>query len=394
VEKITNTNVKPGAIIIEGHVQGLSNVRSLGEAGVPVFVVDKTSCIAQFSKYCTKYFKCPDFQLDSFADFLIELARNENINGWVLIPSNDHAVYTIAKHEARLKSYYKITSPGLNIIEQIYDKLTLIQLAEVCGVPVPKTWNFSKIDVSAFHDLSFPVLTKGRFGLSFYRTFGKKAFLANSADDFVEQTKHIEEKAAISNIITQELIPFDGSNKTISYTAFCEMGTIKAWWMGEKIREHPLKFGTATFARSVNVEVCHLQSIPLLKALQYNGVCEVEYLFDPRDQQYKLIEINPRTWLWVGLAKACGVDFAMMLYNMANGATNNFPSSYDEDVYWINPVSDTVFSMVSIFKGYLSPSAYFTSLLKGKKINALLNKSDWKPAAMYLFNVFSFLSNR
>ncbi len=31
---------KPGAIIIEGHVQGLSNVRSLGEAGIPVFVID------------------------------------------------------------------------------------------------------------------------------------------------------------------------------------------------------------------------------------------------------------------------------------------------------------------------------------------------------------------
>ena len=31
---------KKGAVIIEGHVQGLSNTRSLGEAGIPVIVAN------------------------------------------------------------------------------------------------------------------------------------------------------------------------------------------------------------------------------------------------------------------------------------------------------------------------------------------------------------------
>ncbi len=29
--------------------------------------------------------------------------------------------------------------------------------------------------------------------------------------------------------------------------------------------------------------------------------------------KYKLIEINARTWLWVGLAKACGIDYANII---------------------------------------------------------------------------------
>ena len=38
-------------------------------------------------KILQKILLCPDFQTDEFADFLITLAKNENIRDWVLIPS-------------------------------------------------------------------------------------------------------------------------------------------------------------------------------------------------------------------------------------------------------------------------------------------------------------------
>ena len=75
-----------GAIIIEGHVQGLSNTRSLGSKGIPVYVVDINTCIARYSKYCKKFFICPSFKSDEFADFLIQLAKEERIKDWVLDP--------------------------------------------------------------------------------------------------------------------------------------------------------------------------------------------------------------------------------------------------------------------------------------------------------------------
>ncbi len=75
---------RPGAIIIEGHVQGLANTRALGREGIPVFVIDKTNCIARYSKYCKKYFRCPDFTKYEFVDFLIQLAKRENLKDWVL----------------------------------------------------------------------------------------------------------------------------------------------------------------------------------------------------------------------------------------------------------------------------------------------------------------------
>ena len=386
-------NKQPGAIIIEGHVQGLSNTHSLGESGISVFVMDTHDCVARYSKYCKKFFKCPPFDSDELADFLIRLADEHNLEGWLLMPSNDHAVLTISRNKKQLEKYFEAITPGLDIIENIYDKSKLIKVAEETGVPVPETYYAPNTKIESF-DLAFPVITKGKQGLNFAKATGRKAFLANDTDEFKEQLEHIEKTVPITNTFTQEVIPDNGINKTVSYAAFCENGEIKAYWMGIKLREHPLRFGTATFAESVFIDECHRQSVPLLKALSYTGVCEVEYIQDPRDNRYKLIEINARTWLWVELAKRCGVDFAKIAYDYVNGNKINYPKSYDIGVKWINPFSDTAYSLMAIFKGKLGAKRYLSSLIKGKTISALFYKKDILPGIQYLLKIFYFLKNR
>ncbi len=387
-------NKAPGAIIIEGHVQGLSNTRSLGEKGIPVIVIDKVNCIARYSKYCKKFFLCPDFIKDEFAYFLIDLAKKENIRDWVLLPSNDHAVYTISKHKALLEQYFKVITPGIDIIDNIYDKARLIGIAKKCDVPIPKTQFFTSVNDKILETIRFPVITRGRNGLSFYKIMLKKALIANDEQELRAQLKIISEKYSIEGTFTQSVIPFDGSNKTISFTAFCVNGDIKAYWMGIKLREHPLRFGTATFAQSVNIPECFNISVPLLKALKYTGVCEVEYLFDPREKQYKLIEINARTWLWVGLAKACGVDYAKMIYDFANHNDINYPEAYDIGKYWINPITDTVYAVLGMLKGKMRPAEYLSTLRSNHIVNAMFTIQDIKPGFAYMYNVLTFLKNR
>ncbi|MDY0279186.1 MAG: hypothetical protein RBR35_01335 [Salinivirgaceae bacterium] len=385
---------KTGAIIIEGHVQGLSNTRSLGEAGIPVYVVDKNNCIAKYSKYCQKFFRCPDFIDDEFAEFLVDLAIKEDIRGWVLIPSNDHAVYTISKFKQKLEKYYKVITPELSVINLIYDKVLLLKIAEQVGVPIPETQNFNDPGDPVSSQLSFPLITRGRNGLSFYRAIRKKALLAHDETELRDQLKLIAHKYQVDKTFTQELIPFDGTNKTISFTAFCIQGEIKAYWTGVKLREHPLRFGTATFTESIHCAKCHEQSIPLLRALNYTGVCEIEYLYDPRDKKYKLIEINARTWLWVGLAKACGIDYAMMIYHYVNDLPFSYPRNYSIGRSWINPVSDTVYAIQGILKGKLKVSAYLSSIFAKSHHNALFAKNDWLPGFAYFFQIFHFIRKR
>jgi predicted ATP-grasp superfamily ATP-dependent carboligase len=383
-----------GAIIIEGHVQGLSNTRALGEQGIPVWVIDKTNCIAQYSKYCKKFIKCPDFQAEEFTPFLIELAIKENIKDWLLIPSNDHAVVAIAKNKEILSDFYRFVVSDLSIIEKIYDKGNLLAVAKKVNVPFPKTQFFHSSDEVLSTDIKFPVLTKGRTGLTFYKSLKKKAFLANNAEELKEQLKLISGKIPLNQTFTQELIPFDGKNKTISFTGFCVEGEIKTHWSGVKLREHPIQFGTATFTQSVSVKELFDQSTKILSELNYSGICEVEFLFDPRDKQHKLIEINARSWLWVGLAKKCGVNYAKILYDFVNNKPIDYPKSYKLGEYWINPITDFIYSWIGIIKGKVKMKDYFKTLFFTKKNNALFEKGDWKPGFMYFIKTVDFINKR
>lgn len=383
---------KPGAIIIEGHVQGLSNTRSLGAAGIPVIVVDKGDCVARHSRYCQRFFLCPEYGTDALVDFLIQLASTHNLKNWLLMPSNDHAVLTLSRNKARLESYFKVTTPGLNIIENIYDKSRLLTLAQTLGVPTPETF-YARNASPAVVPLVFPVLTRGRFGLDFCKTTGRKAFLAHDEAEFHRQLALIAKTFPVKKTLTQSLIPDDGTNKTISFAAFCVAGEIKAYWMGEKLREHPIRFGTATCAKSMYAETCLTHSVKLLRALEYTGVCEVEYLKDPMDNQYKLIEINARTWLWVGLARACGMDFAKMTYDYANNKIYDYPNKYTLNLQWINRVTDSYIFLQHILKGQLSVMDFLKSFY-GRKEHAAFDIKDPIPAIMYFVLLPYFLRRR
>ncbi|MEI6821270.1 MAG: hypothetical protein WCL51_05010 [Bacteroidota bacterium] len=384
---------KSGVIIIEGHVQGLSNTRSLGEMGIPVYVVDKSNCIARYSKYCQKFFICPDFIKEEFVEFLINLAINENIKDWLLIPSNDHAVFSISKNKERLLKYYKIVTPNIRILDKMYDKLRLLNIAIEHDVPIPVTFKFRSSKDCINDNIKYPVLTKGRNGLTFFKIFRKKVILSSNIDELKSNLKFIEKYLSIKDTFTQELIPFDGKNKTISFTAFCVSGEIKTYWMGIKIREHPIRFGTATLAESIYNNECYIQSIKLLKALDYTGICEVEYLLDPRDSKYKLIEINARTWLWVGLAKVCGIDYAKILYCYANNISYRYNENYKLNVKWFNIFTDLLISLKLFFKKQILLSQYLKSM-KGKKVEAIFDKHDPLPFFILIVLIFYIAKKR
>lgn len=371
-----------GAIIIEGHVQGLSNVRSLGEKGVPVYVMDVCHCLAQHSKYCKKFFRCPPFKSPAFIDFLLEIGKKENLRGWVLIPSNDHIVENLSVNKERLQPYFETIAPDPEILYNIVNKKNLLKVAESCGTPFPKTCypeTYEKID-----DMRFPLLIKGNKGLSFYKVTHVKAIQVNNKVEADAVMDDLLLSIDSNEIMIQELIPFDVEHKVISFTCFAIAGEIKTFWMGDKLREHPTKYGTATYSRSVYIPEILEIAKPLMFQLGYTGVCEIEFLWDNRDKAYKLIEINPRTWLWVGLARACGIDYAYMIYAYLNNQPIEYPSSYKVGLKWINWVTDSVYAMVAVCKRQLSFKDYLSSL-GGEKVRAIWSARDIMPGVVFPF---------
>lgn len=369
-----------GAIVIEGHVQGLSNTRALGELGIPVYVIDVVHCLAQHSKYCKKYFRCPAFNSTEFVPFLISLAQKESLQGWFLIGSNDHIVENLSLHYEELKPYYTMCVPTKEQLYRIIDKEQLMGIAEQCGTHIPATCDKEHIEKAK--TMRYPLLLKGRLGLSFYKATHKKAIQADNYDALCSAVKSLE--GVTDDIMIQELVPFDEKNRVVSFTCFAISGEIKAYWMGKKLREHPIQYGTATMAESILLPEIVEEARPLVAALDYTGTCEIEFMYDNRDHVWKLIEINPRTWLWVGLAKECGIDYAKMMYRYVNDIEQSYPEIYKVGLKWRNSITDFVYSMKAIAKGRLTLGEYCRSF-RGEKMHAIWSWKDLMPGIVFPF---------
>ncbi len=377
-----------GAIVIEGHVQGLSNTRALGELGIPVYVLDVVHCLAQHSKYCTRYFRCPPFHSEAFVPFLIDLAKKEHLQGWFLIGSNDHIVEQLSLHEEQLRPYYTMLVPDKTRLYDIINKARLLQVAVQCGTTIPATCYVDSIAQAS--DFRYPLLIKGCMGLSFYKATHCKAIQVDTPE---ELHRTLQSLPLTQDVMIQELIPFDRRYPVVSFTCFAVKGEIKTYWMGQKLREHPIKYGTATMSESVDIpEVLH-EARPLVQALEYTGICEIEFMFDPRDKQYKLIEINPRTWLWVGLAKACGIDYAKIAYRYAQGIEQTYPTQYTTGVKWRNSITDFVFGMQAILRGHISLRDYLRSL-HGPIVHAVWSWHDPMPGVIFPLMSFYIAKKR
>ena len=88
-----------GAVITGGDFQGLGAIRTLAKKDIPIILLDSDFCISRFSKYKKKFFKSPHpSEKESYCEFLVDLARREKIQGWVIYPNSDESVYVLSKY--------------------------------------------------------------------------------------------------------------------------------------------------------------------------------------------------------------------------------------------------------------------------------------------------------
>src|SRR5204862_6175888 len=87
-----------------------------------------------------------------------------------------------------------------------------------------------------------------------------------------------------------------------------------------RTRQYPVDFSyTSTFVEIVANDRVKAAATALLTAVAFEGLVEVEFKFDARDDQYKVLDVNPRAWSWLALCESAGCDLAMMMSCVAAG---------------------------------------------------------------------------
>ena len=306
---------KPGAVITGGDFQGLGVLRTLAQKDIPIILLDSDRCISKYSRFKKKFIKSPHpTQAESYRDFLIDLAKKEDIHEWVIFPNSDSVVYVLSKYKDVLEEFYRVPTPDWEVIQNVYIKEKTYQVAEKSGIPIPKTYYPKNLQELMALDLPFPAVIKPSIRDHFYNKTKIKAFKINSKEELIQTYQWVCSIIDPSEVLVQDFIP-GGPKNLYSFCPFFKEGKVLTSIMGRRARQHPMDFGHAsTYVELVDIPELRSLAERFLGLINFYGIAEVEFMEDPRDKQYKLIEVNPRVWGWHSLAIAAGIDLPYLLY--------------------------------------------------------------------------------
>jgi predicted ATP-grasp superfamily ATP-dependent carboligase len=307
---------KSGVIVLGGHVQGLGITRIYGKQGIPVVVLYATKFnLARHSKYCQQFFH---FKENELLDFLLSGHFRAQFQDYSILPTNDKYVEILSTNKKQLSKFYKVGVEDWSVTEICYNKRLAYDAAMDVDLPIAQTQMPSKFEDIIFEEIEYPCIIKPAVMHGFYAHFKTKVFFCNSKEELVSSYKKAIEFIPENEIIIQQIIE-GASDHLYSACILMNKGELINYFVGRRARQHPPDFGNATtFAQIVDNDLLIEESLKLLKHIEYNGICEVEYKYDPSVDKYYFLEVNPRTWKWHSIAERANVNILENYYNLLN----------------------------------------------------------------------------
>jgi D-aspartate ligase len=359
---MTKQRNQPGAIVVGGDHPGLGIARSLGRRGIPVYILEDQHSISVYSKYANRVIRVKDLRNEeATVDAVLDTGQRFGLRDWVLFPTRDETVAAFSRHRARLAEFFRVTTPDWNTVQWAWDKKNTYILAERLGIPVPRTWNLGSVDELSSLYPHLPLAIKPAVKENFFYATGAKAWRANTQDELRALFDKASQQIKQTEIMVQEIIPGDGQRQ-FSYCAFFRDGRAHSSLVAKRGRQHPREFGrAATYVETVEQAEVEELSERFLRAINYYGLVEVEFKQDPRDGQYKLLDVNARTWGFHSIGLAAGVDFPYLLFADQMGVSSE-PSRGQAGVGWLRLITDIPTALSEIAHGHLGLGSYFRSL--------------------------------
>ncbi len=283
----------------------LACIQSLGRAGHEVYLVDQdTNLAAAHSKYCRGQILSPSEKEEiPYTHFLLDFVKKNHFD--VLIPISDYCAQYCAKNRAILDRYIRLLLPPAEVLAIAIDKAKTYTFAIKHKIPIPKT--YFPADLKEVLELSKEKIYPAMVKIPNSRA-SKGVFRVNNQQELVDLfgTNHFEGQWPV----IQEFL--DG--KLFGVTAVAHEGRILGYYMF-CTDSHALQGGTPPTVFSVIDPRLLAQAQHIIAALRWTGAIDLDYLMT--DQDYVLLEINPRFSGSLNFAYRMGVDLPLMYYRLA-----------------------------------------------------------------------------
>lgn len=279
-------NIKDHKFIIYG-TQGsntLGQIRSLGELGINPIVVflHKSTFRVDKSKYISKSYFFED--INKGLDFIIEEFGNDSLKPFLYTDCDEIMGIFDLRYNELINKFHFWNSGKQGRLTYYMDKSIQVQLAESCGMLVPKT---ELVKVGELpHSLSYPIFTKSINSLS--RWWKGNTYICNNEKELIEAYKKMD----VDTILLQEFIskqdetPIEGISLNEGNEVLLTVKSVNYRLTKEShgIFRHVEPFDDFELGEKIK---------KFIKSCHFTGIFGIEFIIDKCGQSY-FLETNFR----------------------------------------------------------------------------------------------------
>ncbi len=360
----------------------LAVVRALGRAGARVSVVEQERFAARtpaafLSRFVGRSEVLPS--LDAGEGFIEGLARAAR-DADVLLPVSTNVLVECARHRERLPA--RLPVPDLATVRRANDKSSALAVARKAGVPIPASFAPESEEEleQILLGLRFPAVVKLRDDEGTTLAPAERYRVARTADELRAAYRTLHRVRRFP--VVQEQVLGDGYGVGV----LAREGRVLASFCHRRVREYPISGGPSALCESVRDEKLAGYAARVVGELRWTGVAMVEFR---KDDDYRMLEVNPRFWGSLPLATAAGVNFPHLLCRMALGEDVGPPPEYSEGV----KVRFLPMDMAAAWSALVSPGAregyvpgFLRDLADPGVRDGILDAVDLRASIAYLLN--------
>jgi hypothetical protein len=317
-----NWRIDCPVLVTDAHTLGsLACIHSLGRAGYPVHAcAQQPNALGFFSAFSKARATCPSYSDPLFLEWLPEYVKKHRIHA--IVPSEGFLL--------AIRSFFHEFSsllPFSSSESVIYPAMSKFdQFAIMSQGSVPAT--------AGDHLPPFLLLQKERElpGAEAFESLGQPLFVKTDSchsrsceGGAVHRVSTGVEARQLSQQLLQEFAKVlvqghvPGRGAGVFFLAWD--GQPLAEFMHLRVHEVPHTGGVSSYRRSWWHQGIRDDALAKTKAMSWQGVCMLEYRWDPATDQFHFLEMNARFWGSLHLALFAGVDFPALLLDAFFGHT-------------------------------------------------------------------------
>ena len=282
---------------------GYTILRTLSDKGLKVWAADTSKKnICSMSKFCTGSFTYPDPFTEEEAFICVLKEKVTELKPRVLMPTHDESV-VIMRHREEFPKELVIPYESEEMLLNLANKAWATKMAKEAGCPIPKVYQ------SVEEVESYPVVFKTVIGNS-----AKGVYFPKSKDELLAlmQESHGNVFSKDSEMLLQEWI--GGTDYSVDCVRW------DGFWKSSVYHALVTKTdggGTTTQREIVAAPELEKYAKLLLDAVDFHGVCGLDFRYDPEIGKSAFIEVNARFTGGLATPVAAGFNIPWAVYKLA-----------------------------------------------------------------------------